>query len=49
MEKGIVKRQNENITELSKEISLLNKFIADLEDKIQEPLLDFLKVKLNNR
>ncbi|XP_039216945.1 E3 ubiquitin-protein ligase TRIM7-like isoform X3 [Crotalus tigris] len=44
MEKGIVKRQNENITELSKEISLLNKFIADLEDKIQEPLLDFLKI-----
>ncbi|XP_058025071.1 E3 ubiquitin-protein ligase TRIM7-like isoform X6 [Ahaetulla prasina] len=43
MEKGIVKRQNENITELSKEMSLLNKFIADLEDKSQESLLDFLK------
>uniref|UniRef100_A0A670KDG9 Tripartite motif containing 7 n=1 Tax=Podarcis muralis TaxID=64176 RepID=A0A670KDG9_PODMU len=43
MEKGITKRQNENITELSKEISLLNKLIADLEDKIQEPVLDFLK------
>ncbi|XP_058025069.1 E3 ubiquitin-protein ligase TRIM7-like isoform X4 [Ahaetulla prasina] len=44
MEKGIVKRQNENITELSKEMSLLNKFIADLEDKSQESLLDFLKI-----
>ncbi|XP_070594051.1 E3 ubiquitin-protein ligase TRIM7 isoform X2 [Erythrolamprus reginae] len=43
MEKTVVKRQNENITELSKEISLLNKFIADLEDKNQESLLDFLK------
>ncbi|XP_032997378.1 E3 ubiquitin-protein ligase TRIM7-like isoform X2 [Lacerta agilis] len=43
MEKGINKRQNENITELSKEISLLNKLIADLEEKIQEPVLDFLK------
>ncbi|KAG8127830.1 hypothetical protein E2320_014725 [Naja naja] len=40
---GHCERQNENITELSKEISLLNKFIADLEDKNQEPLLDFLK------
>ncbi|XP_061475033.1 E3 ubiquitin-protein ligase TRIM7-like isoform X2 [Rhineura floridana] len=43
MEKGITKRQNENITELSKDISLLNKLIADLEEKIQEPVLDFLK------
>ncbi|KAL8212896.1 UNVERIFIED_CONTAM: hypothetical protein K2H54_059486 [Gekko kuhli] len=43
MEKGITKRQNENITELSKEISLLNKLISDLEDKIQEPVLEFLK------
>ncbi|XP_016847270.2 E3 ubiquitin-protein ligase TRIM7 [Anolis carolinensis] len=43
MEKGITKRQNENITEFSKEISLLNKLIADLEEKNQEPVLDFLK------
>lgn len=47
MEKGITKRQNENITELSKEISLLNKLISDLEEKIQEPVLEFLKVGLS--
>uniref|UniRef100_A0A8D0GMA8 Uncharacterized protein n=1 Tax=Sphenodon punctatus TaxID=8508 RepID=A0A8D0GMA8_SPHPU len=44
MEKSISKRQNENITELSREISLLNKIIAELEEKVQEPVLDFLKV-----
>ncbi|XP_054831893.1 E3 ubiquitin-protein ligase TRIM7-like isoform X2 [Eublepharis macularius] len=43
MEKGITRRQNENITELSKEISLLNKLITDLEEKLQEPVLEFLK------
>ncbi|XP_025050599.1 E3 ubiquitin-protein ligase TRIM7-like isoform X1 [Alligator sinensis] len=43
MEKGISKRQNENITELSKEISLLNKLIAELEEKIQQPVLELLK------
>uniref|UniRef100_A0A8D2Q556 Tripartite motif containing 7 n=1 Tax=Varanus komodoensis TaxID=61221 RepID=A0A8D2Q556_VARKO len=46
MEKGITRRQNENITELSKEISLLNKLIDDLEEKNQEPVnpSNFLKI-----
>uniref|UniRef100_A0A8V0XE61 Tripartite motif containing 7.1, MHCB region n=2 Tax=Phasianidae TaxID=9005 RepID=A0A8V0XE61_CHICK len=43
MEKSIAKRQNENITDLSKEITLLNKLIAELEEKIQQPVLEFLK------
>uniref|UniRef100_A0A674JXU2 Tripartite motif containing 7 n=1 Tax=Terrapene triunguis TaxID=2587831 RepID=A0A674JXU2_9SAUR len=41
MEKGIAKKQNENLTELSKEISLLNQLITDLKEKIQQPVLDF--------
>lgn len=45
MEKNISKRQNENITDLSKEIALLNKLIAELEEKIQQPTLEFLKVR----
>uniref|UniRef100_A0A8C8SP31 RING-type E3 ubiquitin transferase n=1 Tax=Pelusios castaneus TaxID=367368 RepID=A0A8C8SP31_9SAUR len=48
MEKGIAKRQNENITELSKEISLLNKLITELKEKIQQPVLEFLKVRLDH-
>lgn len=44
-EKNISKRQNENITDLSKEIALLNKLIAELEEKIQQPTLEFLKVR----
>ncbi|KAM4754890.1 E3 ubiquitin-protein ligase TRIM7-like isoform 1-T1 [Cyanocitta cristata] len=43
MEKNISKRQNENITDLSKEITLLNKLITELEEKIQQPMLEFLK------
>ncbi|XP_059693303.1 E3 ubiquitin-protein ligase TRIM7 isoform X2 [Haemorhous mexicanus] len=43
MEKSISRRQNENITDLSREITLLNKLIAELEEKIQQPLLEFLK------
>ncbi|XP_050162218.1 E3 ubiquitin-protein ligase TRIM7 [Myiozetetes cayanensis] len=43
MEKNISKRQNENITDLSKEITLLNKLITELEEKIQQPVLEFLK------
>ncbi|KAM6396178.1 E3 ubiquitin-protein ligase TRIM7-like isoform 1-T1 [Rhynochetos jubatus] len=43
MEKNIAKRQNENITDLSKEITLLNKLITELEEKIQQPMLQFLK------
>ncbi|XP_075268529.1 E3 ubiquitin-protein ligase TRIM7 isoform X4 [Opisthocomus hoazin] len=43
MEKNIAKRQNENITDLSKGITLLNKLIAELEEKIQQPMLEFLK------
>ncbi|XP_062454576.1 E3 ubiquitin-protein ligase TRIM7-like isoform X3 [Rhea pennata] len=43
MEKSIAKRQNENITDLSKEITLLNKLITELEEKIQQPMLEFLK------
>ncbi|XP_042746797.1 E3 ubiquitin-protein ligase TRIM7-like isoform X2 [Lagopus leucura] len=43
MEKSIAKRQNENITDLSKEITLLNKLITELEEKIQQPVLEFLK------
>ncbi|XP_062491407.1 E3 ubiquitin-protein ligase TRIM7-like isoform X1 [Pezoporus occidentalis] len=43
MEKNIAKRQNENITDLSKEITLLNKLITELEEKIQQPTLEFLK------
>ncbi|XP_074990735.1 E3 ubiquitin-protein ligase TRIM7-like isoform X1 [Calonectris borealis] len=43
MEKNIAKRQNENITDLSKEITLLNKLITELEEKIQQPMLEFLK------
>ncbi|XP_041334283.1 E3 ubiquitin-protein ligase TRIM7-like isoform X1 [Pyrgilauda ruficollis] len=43
MEKNIARRQNENITDLSKEITLLNKLIAELEEKIQQPMLEFLK------
>jgi len=45
MEKSIAKRQNENITDLSKEITLLNKLITELEEKIQQPVLEFLKVR----
>lgn len=45
MEKNIAKRQNENITDLSKEITLLNKLITELEEKIQQPMLEFLKVR----
>lgn len=45
MEKGVSKRQNENITDLSKEITLLNKLITELEEKIQQPMLEFLKVR----
>lgn len=45
MEKSISKRQNENITDLSKEITLLNKLITELEEKIQQPMLEFLKVR----
>lgn len=45
MEKNISKRQNENITDLSKEITLLNKLITELEEKIQQPMLEFLKVR----
>ncbi|CAN8178371.1 unnamed protein product [Coccothraustes coccothraustes] len=45
MEKNISRRQNENITDLSKEITLLNKLIAELEEKIQQPMLEFLKVR----
>ncbi|NXP09638.1 TRIM7 ligase, partial [Thinocorus orbignyianus] len=43
MEKGIAKRQDENISDLSKEITLLNKHIKELEEKIQQPTLEFLK------
>ncbi|XP_032303870.1 E3 ubiquitin-protein ligase TRIM7 isoform X3 [Coturnix japonica] len=43
MEKSIAKRQNENITDLSKEITLLNKLITEMEEKIQQPVLEFLK------
>ncbi|XP_024070219.2 E3 ubiquitin-protein ligase TRIM7 [Terrapene carolina triunguis] len=43
MEKGIAKKQNENLTELSKEISLLNQLITDLKEKIQQPVLELLK------
>ncbi|XP_027766956.1 E3 ubiquitin-protein ligase TRIM41-like [Empidonax traillii] len=43
MEKNISRRQNENISELSKEITLLNKLITELEEKIQQPVLEFLK------
>ncbi|XP_030324587.1 E3 ubiquitin-protein ligase TRIM7 isoform X2 [Calypte anna] len=43
MEKNIAKRQNENITDLSKEITLLNKLITELEEKLQQPMLEFLK------
>ncbi|XP_056366163.1 E3 ubiquitin-protein ligase TRIM7 isoform X1 [Oenanthe melanoleuca] len=43
MEKSISRRQNENITDLSKEITLLNKLITELEEKIQQPMLEFLK------
>lgn len=45
MEKNIAKRQNENITDLSKEITLLNKLITELEEKTQQPMLEFLKVR----
>lgn len=45
MEKNISKRQNENITDLSKEITLLNKLITELEEKIQQPMLEFLKAR----
>uniref|UniRef100_A0A8C3QCX9 Uncharacterized protein n=1 Tax=Geospiza parvula TaxID=87175 RepID=A0A8C3QCX9_GEOPR len=45
MEKNISRRQNENITDLSREITLLNKLIAELEEKIQQPMLEFLKVR----
>lgn len=45
MEKSIAKRQNENITDLSKEIALLNKLVAELEEKTQQPTLEFLKVR----
>ncbi|NXY24217.1 TRIM7 ligase, partial [Atrichornis clamosus] len=44
MEKNLSRRQNENITDLSREITLLNKLIAELEEKTQQPLLEFLKV-----
>nr|ALP32473.1 TRIM7.1 [Nipponia nippon] len=47
MEKNIAKRQNENITNLSKEITLLNKLITELEEKIQQPMLEFLKDVMN--
>ncbi|XP_052630924.1 E3 ubiquitin-protein ligase TRIM7-like isoform X3 [Harpia harpyja] len=47
MEKNIAKRQNENITDLSKEITLLNKLITELEEKIQQPMLEFLKDVMN--
>ncbi|XP_067414651.1 E3 ubiquitin-protein ligase TRIM7 [Emydura macquarii macquarii] len=43
MEKGLAKRQSENITELSREISLLNKLITELKEKVQQPVLEFLK------
>ncbi|XP_074873265.1 E3 ubiquitin-protein ligase TRIM7-like [Carettochelys insculpta] len=43
MEKGIARRQNENLAELSKGISLLNQLITDLKEKIQQPVLEFLK------
>uniref|UniRef100_A0A8B9FSH6 Uncharacterized protein n=1 Tax=Amazona collaria TaxID=241587 RepID=A0A8B9FSH6_9PSIT len=45
MEKNIARRQNENITDLSKEITLLNKLIVELEEKVQQPTLEFLKVR----
>uniref|UniRef100_A0A8C6ZKL5 RING-type E3 ubiquitin transferase n=1 Tax=Nothoprocta perdicaria TaxID=30464 RepID=A0A8C6ZKL5_NOTPE len=44
LEKGIAKRQDDNITDLSKEITLLNKLITELEEKAQQPTLEFLKV-----
>ncbi|XP_065510859.1 E3 ubiquitin-protein ligase TRIM7 isoform X2 [Caloenas nicobarica] len=47
METSIGRRQNENITDLSKEIALLNKLIAELEEKIQQPMLEFLKDVMN--
>ncbi|XP_074023571.1 LOW QUALITY PROTEIN: E3 ubiquitin-protein ligase TRIM7-like, partial [Numenius arquata] len=43
MEKNIARRQNENITDLSKEITLLNKLITELEEKNQQPMLEFLQ------
>ncbi|KAK2511014.1 tripartite motif-containing protein 52 [Columba guinea] len=44
MESNVGRRQNDNITDLSREIALLNKLIAELEEKIQQPMLEFLKV-----
>ncbi|XP_050839999.1 E3 ubiquitin-protein ligase TRIM7 isoform X2 [Serinus canaria] len=43
MEQSLARRQSENITELSRQIALLNKLIAELEEKAQQPTLDFLK------
>uniref|UniRef100_A0A8V5GTG7 Uncharacterized protein n=1 Tax=Melopsittacus undulatus TaxID=13146 RepID=A0A8V5GTG7_MELUD len=43
MEKSITRRQNDNITDLSKGITLLNKLITELEEKVQQPTLQFLK------
>ncbi|NXV77980.1 TRIM7 ligase, partial [Atlantisia rogersi] len=43
MEKNVARRQNENITDLSRGISLLNKLVAELEEKVQQPTLQFLK------
>ncbi|XP_064900200.1 E3 ubiquitin-protein ligase TRIM7 [Columba livia] len=43
MESNVGRRQNDNITDLSREIALLNKLIAELEEKIQQPMLEFLK------
>ncbi|KAM6233313.1 E3 ubiquitin-protein ligase TRIM7-like [Porphyrio hochstetteri] len=43
MEKNVARRQNQNITDLSKEITLLNQLVAELEEKVQQPTLQFLK------
>ncbi|XP_027486909.1 E3 ubiquitin-protein ligase TRIM7-like isoform X2 [Corapipo altera] len=43
MEKNISRRQNGNISDLSREITLLNKLISELEEKVQQPTLEFLK------
>lgn len=45
LEREFVKSQEEKSSEVSKGISVLNKVIADLEEKCQQPASDFLQVR----
>ncbi|XP_072777178.1 E3 ubiquitin-protein ligase TRIM7 isoform X4 [Taeniopygia guttata] len=43
MEQNVARRQNENISELSKAIAALNKLIADMEEKLRQRPLGLLQ------